>query len=95
MTNLPDKPNLSEIVLCHTGDGRTRIEVRLQNESVWLTQPLMAELFQTIKQNISFHIRNIYEEGELVPKTTVKEFLTVRREGEREVLDGNYLRKEL
>lgn len=95
MPNRPDKPNLSEIVLYHTGDGRTRIEIRLHNEGVWLTQPLMRELFQTTKQNISHHIRNIYAEGKLVPKTTIKEFLTVRREGEGEVPDGNYLRKEL
>ncbi len=66
-------------------DGRIRIDVRLENETVWLTQPLMAELFQTSIPNISMHIRNIYEEGELSPQATVKKYLTVRQEGSRKV----------
>ncbi len=75
----------SAIVLYQTEDGRSRVEVRLENETVWLTQNLMAELYQTTQQNISLHIRNIYAEGELTPKATHKEFLSVRREGERQV----------
>jgi len=75
----------SEIILYQTEDGRNRIEVRLENETVWLTQQLMAELFQTTVPNISMHIRNIYADGELTPKATVKDFLTVRREGARDV----------
>ncbi len=70
-------PN-SEIILYQTEDGRSRIEVRLENETVWLTQQLMAELFQTTQQNISLHFRNIYEEGELRPEATHKDFLSVR-----------------
>lgn len=75
----------SEIILYQTEDHRTRIEVRLENETVWLTQKLMAELFQTTQQNISLHLQNIYAEGELQPEATHKEFLSVRREGKRDV----------
>jgi hypothetical protein len=75
----------SEIILYQTEDGRNRIEVRLENETVWLTQQLMAELFQTTQQNISLHIRNIYEENELRSDATHKEFLLVRQEGGRQV----------
>ena len=51
-------------------DGRIKIEVRLADETVWLTQPLMGDLFQTTLQNISQHIRNVYEEGELASEAT-------------------------
>lgn len=82
----PKHPNpSSEIILYQTEDGRNRIEVRLENETVWLTQQLMAELFQTTQQNISLHIQNIYAEGELRPDATHKDFLSVRREGNRAV----------
>lgn len=74
-----------ELILYQTDDGRTHIEVRLQDETVWLSQKLMAELFQTSKQNISLHIQNIFNEGELIPKATVKEFLTVQTEGSRQI----------
>ncbi len=66
-------------------DGKLKLDVRFEDESVWLTQQLMADLFQTTKQNISLHIQNIYEEGELFPEATVKKYLTVRSEGNREV----------
>lgn len=75
----------SEIVIYQTEGGQTRLEVRLQDESVWLTQQLMAELFQTTQQNISLHISNIYEEGELAPEATHKKYLSVQREGSRDV----------
>ena len=68
-----------------TEDGTIRLEVRLEDETLWLTQQMMAELFQTSKQNISFHIQNIYAERELQSDSTVKKFLTVRLEGNREV----------
>lgn len=74
-----------ELILYQTEDGKTRLEVRLQDETVWLTQKLMAELFQTTKQNISLHIQNIFDEGELMPEATVKEYLTVQTEGSRQV----------
>lgn len=82
--NLP-APGESQIVIYQADSGTTRLEVRLQDETVWLTQNLMAELYQTTKQNISLHIQNIYEEGELDPEGTVKKYLTVRPEGSRTV----------
>jgi hypothetical protein len=66
-------------------DGRLKLDVRLEGKTVWLTQPLMADLFQTTQQNISQHVLNIYEEGELAPEATHKKFLLVRLEGKREV----------
>jgi hypothetical protein len=81
--NLPAKK--SEFLLYQTEDGQVRLDVRLENETVWLTQQMMAELFRTTKQNISLHIQNIFEEGELSPEPTVKDFLTVRQEGKRRV----------
>jgi len=84
--HLPEKrPPSSEILFYQTEDGRNRIEVRLEDNTVWLSQSLMAELFQTTKQNISLHIQNIYAEGELVREGTVKEYLTVQQEGARRV----------
>ena len=78
-------PVKSQFLFYQTEDGRTRIEVRLQDETVWLTQQLMADLFQSSKQNVNHHIQCIFEEGELTPEATVKKYLTVRREGSREV----------
>ncbi len=75
MKNLPEKE--SQIVIYQTESGQTKIEVRLQDESVWLTQQLMVELFQTTQQNISLHILNIYEEEELAPEATHKNYLSV------------------
>lgn len=77
----------TEILLYQTEDGQTKIEVRLANETVWLTQAQMVELFQTTKQNISLHIRNVFQEGELEENSTVKDYLTVQTEGLRQV-DG-------
>jgi hypothetical protein len=78
-------PEDSQILIYQSDAGETRLEVRLQHETVWLTQNLMADLYQTTKQNISLHIQNIYEEGELAPEATVKKYLTVRHEGSRTV----------
>lgn len=77
--------NTSDIILYQTDDGISKIEVRLENDTVWLSQAQMVDLFQTTKQNISLHIRNIYEEGELQEASTVKEYLTVQTEGKRQV----------
>lgn len=74
-----------ELMVYQSPDGQIKLDVRLQDETVWLTQPLMAELFQTSQQNISQHILNVYEEGELVPEATHKKFLSVRQEGARQV----------
>jgi len=80
-----EKTNNSQIIFYQTENGETKIDVRFQEETVWLSQQLMADLFQTTKQNISLHIQNIYDEGELVPEATVKKYLTVRKEGLRQV----------
>jgi len=76
---------VGEIVFYQSEDGTIRLETRLENETLWLTQQQMAELFQTSKQNISHHIRSIYAEGELAAEATVKNYLTVQREGQRDV----------
>lgn len=74
-----------QILLYQTPDGESRIEVRLQKETVWLSLEQMAELFQRNKSTISRHIKNVFEEGELQPNTTVAFFATVQMEGKRKV----------
>jgi hypothetical protein len=74
-----------ELIVYQTEDGLVKLEVRLEDETVWLTQQMMAELFQTTKQSISLHIQSVLDEGELLPGATVKETLTVRHEGKRQV----------
>ena len=74
-----------ELLLYVTEDGRTRIEVRTDRDTVWLTQKLMAVLFQRDARTISEHIRNVYEEGELRPEATTRKFRTVQAEGSRQV----------
>ena len=74
-----------QILLYQTPDGESRIEVRLEGETVWLNQEQMAELFQRNKSTISRHINNVYEEGELTPEATVAFFATVQTEGNRQV----------
>lgn len=74
-----------QILLYQTPDGESRIEVKLQGETVWLTLDQMAELFQRNKSTISRHIKNVFEEGELRPEATVAFFATVQSEGSRQV----------
>ncbi len=74
-----------DILLYEAAEGRLRLEVRLQDETLWLTQNQLAELFQTTQQNISGHIQNVYAEGELEKEATHKKFLSVQLEGGREV----------
>lgn len=76
-------PVKSDLILYQTEDGKTKIEVRLQGETVWLTQKLMAELFQTSVPNINMHINNIFEEGELGTDSVIKEFLTTAADGKK------------
>ena len=76
---------MSDLILYTTEDGKTQIDLRLQDGTVWLTQLQIAELFQATKQNISLHLINIFEDGELNQEATVKESLTVQTEGNREV----------
>src|SRR2546422_1900887 len=75
----------SELILFQTADGQTRVECRFEDESVWLTQALMAELFQTSPQNITLHLRTIYSDGELLESATCKDYLQVQTEGARQV----------
>lgn len=75
----------SEIIIYQSPAGNIKIDVRLTNETVWLTQKLMAELFQVKPQNITIHLKNIYEEGELDKKATCKDFLQIQKEGNRKV----------
>ena len=75
----------SELVLYQTEDGRTRIQCRFENETIWLTQAQMAELFQTTPQNVTLHLKSIFEDGELQEEATCKDYLQVRTEGKREV----------
>ena len=75
----------NKIIIYQTEDGQTQIDVRLENETVWLTQAQMVELFQTTKQNVSLHVSNVFKEGELEQASTVKEYLTVQQEGIRSV----------
>lgn len=75
----------SEIIIYQQDNGNIKIDVRLEDETVWLTQKLIAELFQVKPQNITMHLKNIYEEGELNENATCKDFLQVQIEGNREV----------
>lgn len=79
------QPNNGSIILYQTEDGKSRIEVTLCNDTVWLTADQMAELFQRNKSTISRHIKNIFEDGELNPDSTVAFFATVQNEGNRSV----------
>jgi len=80
--SLPDK---SQFLLYQTENGQTRIEVRLQYETVWMIQAAIAELYQTTPQNITTHLKAIYNEGELEVTATCKEYLQVQQEGSRKV----------
>lgn len=80
-----EQPNNGNIILYQTEDGKSRIEVTLCNDTVWLTTDQMAELFQRNKSTISRHIKNVFEDGELNPDSTVAFFATVQNEGDRTV----------
>lgn len=78
-------PRETQVVLYVSPDGQVKFEVFLQGETVWLTLNRMAELFGASKQNVSYHLQNVYVEKELSRKATVKEILTVQKEGGREI----------
>lgn len=82
---LPNPQNTGELILYQTGDGQTRLQVRLADGSVWLSLNQLADLFQRDKSVISRHIRNIFQEAELDPARTVANFATVQPEGARRV----------
>ena len=83
--NLVSNENQGDIVIYQTDDGGTKIDVRFVDETVWLTQQQMAELFQSSRTNIVEHIQHIYEEGELDEASTCRKFRQVRAEGNRQV----------
>ncbi|MCZ2104805.1 MAG: virulence RhuM family protein [Burkholderiales bacterium] len=76
---------MSDVILYTTDDGKTKIDLRLQDGTAWLSQQQIADLFQTTKQNVSKHIKAVYEDGELNETATVNQQLTVQKEGTREV----------
>ena len=71
-----EAPRKSQFLVYQAEDGAIKIDVRFEDETVWLTQQLMADLFQTTKQNIGQHLKNIFEVGELAPESVVKKFFT-------------------
>ena len=81
MNQIPD----SRILLYTSPDGQVQLDIRLQEDTLWMTQQMMAELFQTTVQNIIMHVGNIYQEAELQREGTCKEFLQVQKEGSRSV----------
>jgi len=78
---LPITPESAEILLYQTEDGQTRLEVRLQEETVWLSQKRMAELFQKDVRTINEHIKNIFKEGELKPESVIRNFRITAEDG--------------
>lgn len=78
-------PREAEFLLYQSDDGRTRVEVRFDGETAWLSLGQMAELFQRDKSVISRHVKNVFDDGELSPEATVAKSATVRNEGDREV----------
>lgn len=80
-----DEAPQSSMILYQTEDGRTRIQCRFEDETIWLTQALIAELFQTSIPNINLHLKAIYAERELTEAATIKSYLIVRTEGSRQV----------
>ena len=75
----------NKIVIYQTEDGRTQLDVKLENDTVWLTQAQLVQLFDSSKANVSEHIKHIYEDGELAADSTVRKFRTVQTEGKRQV----------
>lgn len=75
----------NQIIIYEGDDGKSRVEVRFEGETVWLTQAQLVDLFQSSKANVSEHIKNVYVEGELIPEATVRKFRTVQLESDREV----------
>ncbi len=85
MNELAPKESGGEFLLYQTEDGQVRLDVRMEGETVWLTQRQIAGMFQVKPQNITMHLKNIYQEGELDESATCKDFLQVQIEGGREV----------
>ena len=92
---MPEKKNKEQAIhssaaeyltfVASTGDSDTSYEMRYEDENIWLTQKMMATLYDVSKQTISQHIKRIYADGELAPEATVKKYLTVQTEGDRQI----------
>ena len=80
----------NKVIIYTANDGKTKIDVKLEEDTLWLTQAQMCELYQTSKSNVSEHIKHIFEEGELAKEATVRKFRTVQTEGSRNV-ERDYL----
>ena len=80
-----DQEKNNQIIIYNTEDGETKIKVKMENETVWLSQKQMAELFNCTVENIIFHLRNVFKSGELSEKSTTKDYLVVQKEGSRNV----------
>ena len=78
-------PNNEQMIIYQTDDGTVKVDVRMRDDTVWLSQQQMAELYQTSRTNVVEHIRHIYEEGELTEDSTCRKFRQVQSEGKREV----------
>jgi hypothetical protein len=78
---MSEQPTNSQLLIYQSEDGRIKLDVRFEGKTVWLTQQLMAELFQTTKQNISQHLKSVFAEGELVQNSVVKDFFTTAADG--------------
>jgi hypothetical protein len=85
MADLPTGPERSEVLIYQTQDGQTRVQVRLADETVWLTQRQMAELFEKDVRTINDHIRNVFDEGELPRESTIRKYRIVQTEGARQI----------
>ena len=79
--NIMKEEQKGEIIIYQSEEGRTKIEVRLENENIWLTQAQLVELYQSSKSNISEHIKHIFEEGELSEELVVRKFRTTTQHG--------------
>ena len=79
------QPSVGEIILYETEDGRTRVECRFVDETLWLSQSLIADLFGISVKTANEHLKNIYDSEELYPKATIRQFQIVRKEGKRQV----------
>ena len=81
----PEPPPETSLVLYQSEDGQTRIQCRFEEDTLWLTQALIAELFQIMVPTVNEHLKGIYADGELTPNSTIRKFLIVRNEGKRKV----------
>ena len=84
-TENPVTPQDEKVVVYETPDGEMRVDVRLDQETVWLTQRQMAEVFQTSSDNVGLHLKNVFADGELEESATTEDFSVVQTEGKRQV----------